>query len=72
MCIEKPYHTGFRKKGVHMNNDYMAKVYLPKDLAPHVWALAGSDCTSLREGILRACKIAVEQNGNNNHGSHRI
>ena len=55
-----------------MNNDYMAKVYLPKDLAPYVWALAGSDCTSLREGILKACKIAVEQNGNNNHGSHRI
>ena len=54
------------------NKDYMAKVYLPSDLAPAVWALAGSDCTSLREGILVACKIAVKTIGKNNYGSHRI
>ena len=61
-----------------MRNQFMAKVYLPQDLAPHIWALAGNDSTSLREGILKACRIAVglktnhENFGNNNCGPHSV
>lgn len=45
---------------MRMDNDYEARVFLPNDLAPKVWALVGGESVSdLRRGIVRACELAT-------------
>ena len=48
---------------------YMAKVYLPTDLAHKIFALAGgNDVMALGPGILKACYMATSRDsGINSH-----
>ncbi len=42
------------------DNDFEARIFLPNDLAPKVWALVGGESVSdLRRGIVRACELAT-------------
>ena len=60
---------------MRMDNDYEARVFLPNDLAPKVWALVGGESVSdLRRGIVRACELATANTTlwNNNDGGAQL
>ena len=60
---------------MRMDNDFEARVFLPNELDPKVWALVGGESVSdLRRGIVRACELATANRTlwNNNDGGARL